>query len=72
MPNNLETYGLISGFWTSAFALGAFIGPSIAGLLFDKIGFRKASMFIIILHVIIVSTREKKIKNILEACNNIF
>ncbi|KAI4485992.1 hypothetical protein M0804_006481 [Polistes exclamans] len=52
-PNNLETYGLISGLWTSTFALGAFIGPSVAGILLDNIGFRNASMFIVILHLII-------------------
>ncbi|XP_011498704.1 PREDICTED: MFS-type transporter SLC18B1-like [Ceratosolen solmsi marchali] len=52
-PNNIETYGLISGLWTSTFALGAFIGPSIAGILFDNIGFRNASMFIVILHFIV-------------------
>ncbi|XP_014238865.1 MFS-type transporter SLC18B1-like [Trichogramma pretiosum] len=52
-PNNLETYGLISGLWTSTFALGAFIGPSIAGILFDNIGFRNASMFICALHLIV-------------------
>lgn len=51
--NNLETYGLISGLWTSAFALGAFIGPSIAGILLDNIGFRNASMFIIIVHLLV-------------------
>ncbi|KAL2729609.1 MFS-type transporter SLC18B1-like [Vespula squamosa] len=52
-PNNLETYGLISGLWTSTFALGAFIGPSVAGILLDNIGFRNASMFIVILHLMI-------------------
>ncbi|XP_015604899.1 MFS-type transporter SLC18B1 [Cephus cinctus] len=52
-PNNLETYGLISGLWTSTFALGAFIGPSIAGILLDTIGFRNASMFIVLLHLIV-------------------
>lgn len=55
LPNNLETYGLISGLWTSTFALGAFIGPSVAGILLDNIGFRNASMFIVILHFIVVS-----------------
>lgn len=52
-PNNLETYGLISGLWTSTFALGAFIGPSVAGILLDNIGFRNASMFIVILHLVV-------------------
>lgn len=52
-PNNLETYGLISGLWTSSFALGAFIGPSVAGILLDYIGFQNASMFIVVLHLIV-------------------
>ncbi|XP_014245481.1 MFS-type transporter SLC18B1-like [Cimex lectularius] len=45
--NNLETYGLISGLWTSTFALGAFIGPSIAGIFYDSWGFPHASMSIV-------------------------
>jgi len=53
-PNNFETYGLISGLWTSTFALGAFIGPSIAGILLDNIGFRNGSMFIVLLHMLVV------------------
>ncbi|CAK9807234.1 MFS-type transporter SLC18B1 [Anthophora plagiata] len=52
-PNNLETYGLISGLWTSMFALGAFIGPSVAGILLDNIGFRNATMFIVFLHLLV-------------------
>lgn len=52
-PDNLETYGLISGLWTSTFALGAFIGPSVAGILLDNIGFRNASMFIVLLHALV-------------------
>lgn len=52
-PNNLETFGLISGLWTSTFALGAFIGPSVAGILYDNIGFRNASMFIFAIHMLV-------------------
>lgn len=46
-PNNLETYGLISGLWTSTFALGAFIGPSVAGVLYEFTGFPYATLFVI-------------------------
>lgn len=53
-PNSIETYGLVSGLWTSTFALGAFIGPSVAGILLDNIGFRNGSMFIILLHMLVV------------------
>ena len=30
-PDNLTTYALVSSLWTSAFALGAFVGPTAAG-----------------------------------------
>ena len=46
-PDNLATYGLVSGLWTSVFALGAFIGPSLAGILMDHFGMRNATMFIV-------------------------
>lgn len=47
LPDSIETYGLISGLWTSTFALGAFIGPSVSGTLYDSIGFRESTIFII-------------------------
>lgn len=47
LPNNIETYGLISGLWTSTFAFGAFVGPSVSGCLFDTVGFRASTLFII-------------------------
>ena len=31
---------LVSGVWTAAFSLGNFIGPTVAGLLMDRVGFR--------------------------------
>lgn len=49
--DNITTYGLVSGLWASTFALGAFFGPSISGMLYDSIGFRKAVLFIIVLHI---------------------
>ncbi|CAH3980264.1 MFS-type transporter SLC18B1-like [Pieris brassicae] len=52
-PNSIETYGLVSGLWTSTFALGAFIGPTVSGVLFDSIGFRSSTAFIVILHIIV-------------------
>ncbi|XP_026323655.1 MFS-type transporter SLC18B1-like isoform X2 [Hyposmocoma kahamanoa] len=54
LPNTIETYGLVSGMWTSTFALGAFIGPTISGLLFDSIGFRSSTLFICILHLCVM------------------
>lgn len=54
-PNNLETYGLISGLWTSTFAFGAFIGPSVAGILYEYTGFPYATLFIIVLGILVGS-----------------
>jgi len=53
-PDTIDTYGLISGLWTSTFALGAFIGPTLAGILFDSIGFPLATLFVIGLHAIVI------------------
>ena len=30
-PDNVATYALVSSIWTSTFALGAFVGPTVAG-----------------------------------------
>jgi hypothetical protein len=47
-PDTIDTYGLISGLWTSVFALGAFVGPTVAGILFDAVGFPYGTLFIIV------------------------
>ena len=52
-PDDIQTYGLVSGMWTSTFALGAFIGPSAAGALFDLVGFAWATVFVTVLHVVV-------------------
>ena len=39
-PDSVSTFSLVSGLWTSAFALGNCVGPSLAGLLYDQVGFR--------------------------------
>lgn len=52
-PNDIHTYGLLSGIWSSSFALGAFLGPSIAGVLYDLVGFEKGTYFEICLHLVL-------------------
>lgn len=51
--DGLETYGLVSGLWTSIFAFGAFVGPSVSGFLYDSIGFSKSVYFIIVWHAVV-------------------
>lgn len=55
-PNDIHTYGLLSGIWSSSFALGAFLGPTIAGILYDWVGFELGTLFEIGLHIGLVST----------------
>ena len=33
------TFSLVSGLWTSAFALGNFLGPSVAGVIYDQVAY---------------------------------
>lgn len=44
-PDSITTYALVSSIWTSAFALGAFVGPTAAGTLYDVVGFEWSTMF---------------------------
>ena len=37
-PEDVKTYSLVSSLWTAAFTIGSFLGTSLAGLLFDNIG----------------------------------
>lgn len=64
LPNDIETYGMVSGLWTSSFALGAFIGPTVSGFLFDKYGFANASLFLIILVFVMVVVELLSLTNI--------
>jgi len=46
-PDSIDTYGLISGLWTSVFAFGAFLGPVAGGSLYSAITFDWAILLII-------------------------
>lgn len=39
LEENMDTHGMVSGLFNSCFSLGAFLGPTIGGLLADKFGF---------------------------------
>lgn len=53
-PDNIETYGLVSGLWASSIALGCFLGPSVSGMLNDAVGFRNSSLVVVGLHVLVM------------------
>ena len=44
-PDSIATYSLVSSLWTSSFALGAFVGPTAAGALYDSVGFDWSTLF---------------------------
>ncbi|OXA63214.1 Synaptic vesicular amine transporter [Folsomia candida] len=46
-PDDVSTYGLVSGLWTSMTALGFFIGASSGGILSYSVGFRWGTMFVL-------------------------
>jgi len=53
-PSNLSTFGLIGGIWNCCFSIGCFIGFSTGGILLDLVGFRWASMSVVILQLIAI------------------
>ncbi|KDR14079.1 MFS-type transporter SLC18B1-like [Zootermopsis nevadensis] len=56
-PDDMTTYGMVSGLWTSFFSLGAFVGPSVGGVLYDTVGFRSGTLFPVTTHILVfVST----------------
>ncbi|KAL7644688.1 UNVERIFIED_CONTAM: hypothetical protein RMT77_004229 [Armadillidium vulgare] len=52
-PDDISTYGLVSGVWMSFFALGNCVGPAVAGILFDTIGFPWGSQLIVIMNLLL-------------------
>ena len=36
-PDNLSTYGMVSGLWMASFSLGSFVGPSVSIVILWKI-----------------------------------
>lgn len=79
LPDGVSTSSLISGNWKSAFALGCFVGPSIGGILFDRIGFSWTTQIIVGFHSIVLlsmilyicSDKCKKVRAAFDAHNNL-
>lgn len=50
----INTSVMISGVWLSAFSLGNFVGPTIAGFLVQTQGFRMATLIFFCLYVCMI------------------
>ena len=38
---SVSTYSVVSGLWTSAFALGNFVGPTVAGFIYEQVEIKR-------------------------------
>lgn len=54
LPDNIVTYGLVSGLWSTAYYLGDFLGPTITGVMIEYFGFGWSSTVILSLHFLVV------------------
>merc|ERR1740124_1881984 len=52
--DDINTYVMISGIWLSAFSLGNFVGPTIAGALVETEGFRNTTMIFFALYCLML------------------
>ena len=50
---SVSTYSIVSGLWTSAFALGNFAGPSVAGVIYEQV---MSCLLSIHAHILIIDT----------------
>jgi len=53
-PNDMNTSTMISGVWLSAFSLGNFVGPTIAGILVQTESFRTTTLIFFCLYIVMV------------------
>eukprot|EP00095_Tigriopus_kingsejongensis_P008420 maker-scaffold1403_size43014-snap-gene-0.10 protein:Tk08420 transcript:maker-scaffold1403_size43014-snap-gene-0.10-mRNA-1 annotation:"chromaffin granule amine transporter" len=53
-PDNIHTHILITGIWMSAFALGNFIGPTIAGFIVELKGFEFTTLLFLCIYAFMV------------------
>lgn len=52
--DDINTYVMISGVWLSAFSLGNFVGPTIAGCLVQTQGFRMTTLVFFVLYALMI------------------
>lgn len=45
--NDVSTYGLVSAMFFTSCSIGAFVGPSVGGLLLDTLHYRASTVFVI-------------------------
>ncbi|CAG2172887.1 unnamed protein product [Oppiella nova] len=53
-PSDISTYGLVSAMYFSANSIGAFIGPTLGGVLLDSVGYRSGTFVILFIDAILL------------------
>lgn len=54
-PDDTATYGMVSALFFSSCSVGAFCGPSAGGFLLDHFGFRCASLYILLMEILMIT-----------------
>lgn len=52
--DDIDTYLLISGMWSTSFYFGNFLGPTIAGFVVESVGFRATTIGFFVIYVAIL------------------
>uniref|UniRef100_A0A5S6R2C0 Ubiquitin-like protein NEDD8 n=1 Tax=Trichuris muris TaxID=70415 RepID=A0A5S6R2C0_TRIMR len=52
-PDSFHTYSLVSGFYTSGISLGAFMGPTVGGIVVDLFDFPRTSTVLAFLNILL-------------------
>jgi MFS family permease len=55
LPDDMTTYGMVSAMFFSSCSVGAFIGPSAGGYLLDNYSYRQASVYLLVIDVLMVA-----------------
>ena len=53
-PDDINTYGIISGIWTTAFSFGSFLGPTLGGAIMSLIRVDYAYIVVLVLHAVLM------------------
>ncbi|XP_022253530.1 MFS-type transporter SLC18B1-like [Limulus polyphemus] len=53
-PNDHTTYGLLSGVFQASSSLGAFVGPSVGGILLEHVGYRMSTAVLVAEELVLI------------------
>lgn len=54
MPDNKSTFGVCSSIYHTSTSIGAFLGPSLGGLLLDKFRYRRSTYLLFVFELILI------------------